>query len=182
MGSLHFLLHWATRELKTGLCSAATAVWLMPELVQDTLWLLQIGTAETWQQKCSELHTHISFFSPLNTKTTGRTSHHGRAVAQVPSTSCRRCNLPNVIFERQKHSGEHTETLLAALRRFNKCMSQTEESNQACVKHCYSWKQRFHPMHRKFKGHEKCWSSGCLQLEVLALESLVRNWFWEGSR
>lgn len=37
-------------------------------------------------------------------------------------------------------------------------------------------------MHRKFKEHEKCWSSGCLQLEVLALKSLVTNWFWEGSR
>lgn len=50
-----------------------------------------------------------------------------------------------MLFLSARNSGEHTETLLAALHRFNKCMSQTEESNQACVKHCYSWKQCLHP-------------------------------------
>lgn len=59
--------------------SAIAGVWLMAERVQDAPWLLQIGTAETWQQKCSKLHTrgtytyrtytHFFFlFFPLNTE------------------------------------------------------------------------------------------------------------------
>lgn len=65
--------------------SAVAAVWLMAERVQDALWLLQIGTAETWQQKCSELHTHISFFSPLNTKPQAEHPTMGGLLPTCPS-------------------------------------------------------------------------------------------------
>lgn len=75
-------------ELRVGprlACSAVAAVWLMAERVQDALWLLQIGTAETWQQKCSELHTHISFFSPLNTKPQAEHPTMGGLLPTCPS-------------------------------------------------------------------------------------------------
>lgn len=181
MFGLDFLLHWATRELKTGHCSAATAVWLMRELVQDTLWLLQIGTVETWQQKCYELHTHFIFQPP---------QHQNHRQNIPPWEGCcpgalhilsalqpAKCYFwaPGIVANIQRPCWLHYADLTNVCHRLK---SQMKHVWSIVILENIIYIQ----MHRKFKGHEKCWRSGCLQLEALALESLVTNWFWEGSR
>lgn len=64
--------------------SAMAGDWLMAERVQDAPSLLQIGTAETWQEKSSKLHTHTHtywtyrhfIFFPQH-QTPSRTSQNG---------------------------------------------------------------------------------------------------------
>lgn len=49
--------------------SAMAGDWLMAEQVQDAPWLLQIGTAESWQWKCCETHTHTHTYRTYTTHT-----------------------------------------------------------------------------------------------------------------
>lgn len=140
-------------ELRAGprlACSAVAAVWLMAERVQDALWLLQIGTAETWQQKCSELHTHISFLSPLNTKPQAEHPTMGGLLPTCPShlVGAATCQM----------SFPSTRNVAASIQRLlelnfschvdSVCIDLAKERNRVkSIKYCYHQNQVCLPQH-----------------------------------
>lgn len=127
----------------------------MAERVQDAPSLLQIGTAETWQEKSSKPHTHtyivnvqtLLFFS-LNTKPQAEHPRMG-VVACVPSTSCQCLNLPSVIFKCQNGSGNIWR------RGWNlKVFCMEIQPLQHSLIHIYAF---IYNRKRKYARYESCW-------------------------